>query len=75
MQSTCDAANQCAQTSANAISPLGTGVYFTFNVQFHVALQQWVCVSYFDTDAPVSDSEYYNVADPDVSKSYGWVAN
>ncbi|KAG4438233.1 hypothetical protein IFR05_006261 [Cadophora sp. M221] len=62
--STCDTAGQCAAIADSSFTQFGGG-FFTFNLQFHEAAQQWVCVAYYDT----TSTSYYNVDDPDV-RSY-----
>ncbi|KAH7310313.1 hypothetical protein BKA65DRAFT_485000 [Rhexocercosporidium sp. MPI-PUGE-AT-0058] len=65
--STCTAANLSAATANTSFTQFGGG-YFTFNLQFHEAAQEWVCVAYYDT----TPTSYYNVDDPDMTRSYGY---
>ena len=43
--------------------------YFSFNLYFDLANNQWVCVQYLN---PQDDPSYFNVADGNVGASYGY---
>jgi hypothetical protein len=73
VQNTYRAAQQCTTNAANMPSntPLGGG-YFTINLQWYLAEETWVCFSYFDR---LLNSSYYNIVNPDIGESYGWITS